>query len=64
MFKNNMIFDEVLPVFHNCKLRKRYKMDSVIKLNRKISTHIPKAATLTTDTVNVQGKVANGHRDW
>lgn len=39
-------------------------MDSVIKLNRKISTHIPKAATLTTDTVNVQGKVANGHRDW
>lgn len=59
LFKSNMIVAEVLSSFQNCKLRERYKIDSVIKLNRKISTHIPNAATLTTDTVNKQKKVAN-----
>lgn len=34
LLKSNMIIDEVLSGFQNCKLRERYKMDSVIKWNK------------------------------
>lgn len=60
LIKSNVIIAEVLSSFQNCKLMERYKIDSllmnklIIKLNRKISTHIPNAATLTTYTVNKQ----------